>query len=60
LWEKLLNLSRSHDIEWKWIRGHDGYAENERCDKLARLAIKRCKKKMLINPNNADIVQKFI
>ncbi|MEW6676111.1 MAG: ribonuclease HI [Nitrospirota bacterium] len=47
LWEKLLNLSRSHDIEWKWIRGHDGYAENERCDKLARLAIKRCKKKML-------------
>lgn len=51
LWEKLLNLSMSHDIKWEWIRGHDGYAENERCDKLARLTIKRCKKKMLINPN---------
>ncbi|MEW6214459.1 MAG: ribonuclease HI [Nitrospirota bacterium] len=44
LWERLLNLSNLHDIEWKWIRGHDGYTENERCDKLARLAIKKCKK----------------
>jgi len=29
-----------HQIEWKWIRGHHGHPENERCDQLARNAIK--------------------
>lgn len=49
LWERLINLTKlhDHDIEWKWIRGHEGYLENEKCDKLARRAIKRCKKKMV-------------
>mgnify|MGYP000088414652 CR=1 FL=1 len=42
LWEKLLELSRVHNIKWKWIRGHAGHDENERCDKIARLAIKKC------------------
>jgi ribonuclease HI len=46
LWERLLRLSHLHEVEWKWIKGHDGYHENERCDKLARREIKRCKKKM--------------
>jgi ribonuclease HI len=46
LWVKLLRLSHLHEVEWKWIKGHDGYHENERCDKLARSEIKRCKKKM--------------
>jgi len=45
LWERLLDLSNRHEIEWGWIKGHDGYPENERCDKLARLEIKRCKKR---------------
>lgn len=44
LWEKLLNLSHLHDVKWEWIKGHDGYRENERCDKLAKLAIKKCKR----------------
>ncbi len=40
LWERLLELSRIHTIEWAWIRGHNGHPENERCDELARAAIK--------------------
>jgi len=40
LWEKLLKLSRRHQIEWKWIKGHHGHKENERCDELARDAIR--------------------
>jgi len=44
LWEKILELSRSHQIEWKWVRGHKGHPENERCDWLARNALKKCKK----------------
>lgn len=45
LWERLLHLSKIHEIDWVWIKGHSGYSENERCDKLARLEIKRCKKR---------------
>lgn len=39
LWERLLELSRVHKLEWRWVRGHNGHAENERCDELARAAI---------------------
>lgn len=42
LWEELLALSRIHRLEWQWVRGHRGHKENERCDELARNAIKKC------------------
>ena len=35
LWEKLLNLAEGHVIHYKWIKGHAGHPENERCDQLA-------------------------
>lgn len=40
LWERLLALSAVHRIRWSWIRGHSGHPENERCDGLARQAIR--------------------
>lgn len=39
LWEQLLELKNIHEIEWCWVKGHAGHAENERCDELARMAI---------------------
>jgi ribonuclease HI len=39
LWERLLELSARHHVEWCWVRGHAGHPENERCDELARAAI---------------------
>lgn len=39
LWEELSSLANRHAIEWRWVRGHAGHAENERCDVLARQAI---------------------
>lgn len=39
LWELLLELTRPHTVQWKWVRGHAGHAENERCDQLAREGI---------------------
>jgi ribonuclease HI len=42
LWEMLLSLSKPHDIQWIWIKGHNGHIENERCDQLARISIKNC------------------
>ncbi|HIJ20066.1 MAG TPA: ribonuclease HI [Deltaproteobacteria bacterium] len=42
LWEILLNLSKPHKIQWEWVKGHAGHPENERCDQLARDALKEC------------------
>ena len=39
LWERLLEYSRPHSIEWIWVRGHQGHIENELCDRMAREAI---------------------
>jgi len=39
LWERLLELSRTQQVEWAWVKGHAGHSENERCDELARQEI---------------------
>jgi ribonuclease HI len=38
LWQRLLAAEAPHKVQWRWVRGHDGHAENERCDRLAREA----------------------
>ncbi len=40
LWQVLDGLASEHRVSWHWVRGHDGHPENERCDALARAAIK--------------------
>lgn len=40
LWEALDEQVGKHEISWHWIKGHAGHAENERCDELARRAIR--------------------
>ena len=35
LWNKLLDLCDKHDVEFRWVRGHAGDPNNERCDQLA-------------------------
>jgi ribonuclease HI len=36
LWQQYLEVSKSHNIEATWVKGHAGHEENERCDQLAR------------------------
>jgi ribonuclease HI len=36
LWQKLDELVQKHDVEWIWVRGHDGNPGNERADELAK------------------------
>lgn len=36
LWQRLDEAARRHAVEWRWIKGHAGHAENERADELAR------------------------
>lgn len=40
LWKTLYDLSRKHEIEWTWVKGHAGNRMNERADYLANKAIK--------------------
>ena len=40
LWERLFKVSKRHQIEWRWVKSHEGHPENERCDKLAKQAIR--------------------
>ncbi|HVO03395.1 MAG TPA: ribonuclease HI [Candidatus Cybelea sp.] len=39
LWQRLEQAAAPHQVEWLWVRGHDGHVENERVDLLARMAI---------------------
>jgi ribonuclease HI len=41
LWQRLDELAGSHDVEWHWVRGHSGHAENEIVDQAANAAIDR-------------------
>ncbi len=35
LWRRYLAIARNFQIEFNWVRGHNGHYENERCDFLA-------------------------
>ena len=39
LWRALEAECARHEVTWRWVRGHNGHAENERADALARGAI---------------------
>ena len=39
LWRELDVLAARHEIEWHWVKGHNGHPENERADQLANKGI---------------------
>jgi ribonuclease HI len=45
LWQRLDEARKIHKVEWKWVKGHAGHAENERADELAREGLAEFKKK---------------
>ena len=38
LWQALLAAMKPHRVTFRWVKGHDGHPENERCDTLATTA----------------------
>jgi ribonuclease HI len=38
LWHDALDACAPHAISWKWVRGHDGHAQNEYANHLATRA----------------------
>ena len=45
LWEKLISLLAVHDVEFSWVKGHDGNKYNEICDELAVSEVEKNKKR---------------
>ena len=41
LWQRLDAARAHHKIDWIWVKGHSGHAENERADELARLEVEK-------------------
>lgn len=41
LWQRLLEATKRHEVEWHWVRGHAGDPMNERADRLATAARER-------------------
>lgn len=39
LWRRLDDVAAKHHINWHWVKGHSGHAENERADLLANKGI---------------------
>jgi len=35
LWIRFLKIYRKHQVDFKWIKGHNNHPQNERCDQLA-------------------------
>ena len=47
LWQELDTLLQRHQINWVWVKGHNGHPENERVDKLAREEAKKFQSHLL-------------
>lgn len=41
LWQALDEETSKHELEWLWVRGHNGHPENERADALARRGVEQ-------------------
>lgn len=41
LWQRLDALCQTHQVEFRWVKGHAGNLENERCDQLAMAALRQ-------------------
>ena len=39
LWQRLDGLNASHQVTWRWVKGHSGDPGNERADRLANRGI---------------------
>jgi len=44
LWKALDAACTPHRIEWRWLKGHAGHADNERCDQLAAVEMAKLRK----------------
>lgn len=50
LWKEIDTLASRHEIDWRWVKGHAGHAENERVDELANRGIDEMAGQLMSGP----------
>jgi ribonuclease HI len=53
LWKRFLIIYAKHNVSFKWVKGHAGHIENEKCDELAVMASEE--PKLLIDKGYEDM-----
>jgi ribonuclease HI len=43
LWQRLYQAAQRHQIEWLWVKGHNGDPGNERADGLANRGLREAR-----------------
>jgi len=41
LWERLAAAAKAHQVQWEWVRGHNGHEENEQVDRILNAVMDR-------------------
>jgi ribonuclease HI len=49
LWQRLDTVTQQHQVEWRWIKGHNGHPDNEIADQLANQGIELILNNQYIN-----------
>ena len=55
LWRALDTAAGGHRIEWHWLKGHAGHAQNERCDQLAGEEMAKIKRQFTASQLRAGV-----
>ena len=43
LWAEYARISKKHIVKARWVKGHAGHAENEKCDEIAKIEAQKFK-----------------
>ena len=43
LWRRLDEARARHEVDWRWVKGHNGHPLNERADALARKGLEEAR-----------------
>lgn len=55
MWKDLLRTAKTHQVQWRWVKGHAGHAQNEYANFLAtRAAAAQTQSGGLVDSNFAD------
>ena len=65
LWQRLYAISKRHQIEWLWVKGHSGHTENEIADQLANQGIneflqKKKESKPVVNKRKISTMRQIV
>ncbi len=55
LWRELEAAAAPHRVDWRWLKGHAGHIDNERCDELANECLARIVKEHSREELNAKL-----